>query len=186
MAPLAGPLGRGLWLGWFPLLQDPFLALDPLSLLPCILLCPSLSSHGAESKDCPWDHPPSSLISSTLSLLHQGDVRDALLSLGEGDPCPQSVDDASKPRPDGGFFFLLESSAEAASSAGSEDRDAGHGNHLGPHTKMGWRFPQAVLTISATSLVSPRVLRSPLTLPAQALFWGEPPVSYLIWLAFWG
>lgn len=83
------------------------------------------------------------------------------------------------------FFFLLESSAEAASSAGSEGRDAGHGNHLGPHTKLGWRFPQAVLTISATSLVSPCVLCSPLTLPAQALFWGEPPMSYLIWLAFW-
>lgn len=100
---------------------------------------------------------------------------------------PQSVDDASKPRLDGSFFFfLLESSAEAASSAGSEGRDAGHGNHLGPHTKLGWRFPQAVLTISATSLVSPCVLCSPLTLPAQALFWGEPPVSYLIWLAFWG
>lgn len=91
LAPLAGPLGRGLWLRRFPLLQDPFLALDPLNLLPSNLLCPSLSSHGAESKDCPWDHPPRSLISSTLSLLHQRDVRDALLSLGEGDPWSHSL-----------------------------------------------------------------------------------------------
>lgn len=70
----------GLWLRWSLLLQEPVSALGPLSLLPSYPALPKPAQPWCGEQRLPLK-PPSGLISSTLSLLHQSDVGDALVEL---------------------------------------------------------------------------------------------------------